>query len=201
MKQIIASALLILTVICANASLTAEQVMDKVAKTLTSHPSATVAFDIDVQGKSTQGTMTMCDKRFNFSAGDMALWFDGRTQWVLQRSVREVNITEPTPDELLESNPLRVLTTYRNLYDCKLLAAPKGQYKIQLTAKKKSQYIRSATVTVSSSDFKPLAVLATTSNGTANVRINSVSYGKSLPISYFTYNTKSDPTVTIVDLR
>lgn len=192
---------MVLGYLSANAALTADAVMDRVAGIFTKHPSTTAIFSITSNGQVAQGNMTMCKDRFTFSAGNIAVWYDGRTQWLLQRNACEVNITEPTAEELTETNPLRVLLTYKQHYTCKMLTAPKGQFKIQLTSKTKGQYIKSATITINATDFKPTVMQATSANGTATVRISAITHGKALPVSYFTYDTKADRSVEIIDLR
>lgn len=188
--------------VSADAALTAEQILDKVAATLTKPASTTVAFTFATGGQSIKGNMTVCKHRFTFNAGNLAVWYDGRTQWALQRSDNEVSITEPTPAELAESNPFSIITSYKKNYTCRLLEAPKGKYKVLLTARSKSAAVRTATVTVSASTFRPERINAGMGGNTTNViRVNSYSTGKALPASYFRFDTTKNKKIEVIDLR
>lgn len=186
----------------AGAALTAQQVMQKVSDALTKPASTTVTFTVKSGSNTGRGTMTMCKRRFNLTSGGMSVWFDGTTQWALNRSAGEVSVTTPTPDELIESNPFVILSEYRRLYDCKLVGAPKGQYKVVLTPKAKGASMKSATLTVRASDMKPVTIDAVTSSGQKlAVKVVSVSHGAALPASYFTFDKARHKGVEVVNLR
>jgi outer membrane lipoprotein-sorting protein len=187
---------------CANAAMTAEQVLDKVAASLTKAASATVTFSFSSGGHSSSGTVTVCKSKFTYNAGDLAVWYTGKTQWVLQRSANEVTITTPTAEELIESNPFKLISSYKKLYNCSMVSSSKSQYKIKLTAKSKGATVKSATITINASTYNPTAITATMSgNVTTSITVNSLTKGKALPASYFEYNTKMNSKVEVVDLR
>jgi outer membrane lipoprotein-sorting protein len=186
----------------AHAALTAEQVLDKVTATLTKAASTTVSFSFTSGGKSASGSVTVCHEKFTYSAGDLAVWYNGKTQWTLQRSANEVTITEPTADELIESNPFKLISNYKKIYTCKLISSTNNQYKVQLTPKSKGASVKSAVITVSAKTFNPVSISATMGSDLKTViTVKSMTTGKSLPNSYFTYNTKMNSKVEVVDLR
>jgi outer membrane lipoprotein-sorting protein len=186
----------------ANAAMTAEQVLDKVAASFTKAASVTVSFSFTSNGHAASGTVTACKNKFSYSAGDLAVWYNGKTQWALQRSANEVTITEPTAAELIESNPFKILSNYKKLYTCKMLSSDNSQYKIQLTAKSKGASVKSATVTVNAKTYNPVAIVATMSGKLkSTITVRSISKGKALPNSYFEYNPKMNSKVEVVDLR
>ena len=201
MKILITIAMMLCTLTGVHA-ITAEQVLAKVSTALTSPASVSVTFGFSGSGGSGSGTMTVCRNRFTYNAGDLAVWFNGKTQWALQRSVKEVSVTEPTASELMESNPFNVVTGYQNHYTCKLLTAPAGQYKVSLTAKSRTATVKSAVITVNSGTFIPMSIEATMSGGAkTTVTVKSFTKGKALPQSYFEFNPKMNPEIEVVDLR
>lgn len=201
MKYIIS--IIMMAIACgANAAMTAEQVLDKVAASLTKAASATVTFSFSASGRSSSGTVTVCKNKFTYNAGDLAVWYNGKTQWVLQRSANEVTITEPTAEELIESNPFKLISNYKKLYTCSMVSSDKSQYKIKLTAKSKSASVKTATITVNASTYNPTAITATMSgNMKTSITVKSITKGKALPTSYFVYNTKMNSKIEVVDLR
>ncbi len=186
----------------ANAAMTAEQVLDKVAASLTKAASATVTFSFTTNGKSSSGTVTVCRNKFTYNAGDLAVWYNGKTQWVLQRSANEVTITEPTAEELIESNPFKLISNYKKLYTCSMISSDKTQYKIKLTAKSKGASVKTATITVNAKTYNPTAITATMSGSVkTTITVKSLTKGKALPNSYFEYNTKMNSKIEVIDLR
>lgn len=201
-RKIFILTLLAATAVAARAAMTADQVLAKVASALTTPPSVSVTFTFSGNGQAGEGAMTVCRNLFTYNAQDLAVWYDGANQWALQRSAGEVTVTEPTAEELIESNPFSIITGYRQHFTGKLLSAPKGMYKIELTAKRRHQAIRSAIITVNAKTFVPELIEATMGqNVKTTVRVKSFIKGKALPKTFFQFNPKLNPKVRINDLR
>lgn len=180
----------------------ADAVLAKVASSLSKPASTTVTFDVKANGRTASGTMTVCKRLFTFSSGDLAVWYDGLTQWTLQRSAKEVSITEPTMDELMETNPFVVLTGYKSHFTSTMVSSTAAQYRIKLTAKSKAAAVKSAVVTVSRKSMQPSSIALTMqSDSPVTVSIKRISHGKALPKSFFTFSAKNAGKVTVNDLR
>lgn len=192
---------LTLTSASASAAPSATQILDKAATVMTSSPSATVKFTMS--GAATgSGSMTISREKFHFTAGDMTVWFDGKNQWALQKSAGEVNLTEPTNAELVESNPFALISSYKTTYNAKVVSSSSGIYTVELTAKQRHAQIRQATLTINAADYHLRTIDATLSDGKKlRVNVTSLNTGKALPASYFQFNTKSNPQVKLIDLR
>lgn len=200
--KLILTLLTFLTAFVGNAAKTAEQVLDRVAANLSTPASASITFTLTPQGGSpVNGTMTICKRMFTFSAANLAVWFDGTTQWTLERSQAEVSIMTPTADEVAETNPLSILASFKKNYTAKMVAHDASTYKIRLTARSKAASITSATVLVNAKTMLPTAVTVTISGQTSTIRVNSFTKGKALPVSYFKFDPKLNPKITINDLR
>lgn len=184
------------------ASLSAEQILDKTAKTLTSAKSTTVKFGYTAGGKHANGAMTMSGKKFTFNLGNIAVWYNGTLQWALNRSDSEVTLTKPTAAEVIESNPFAILTSYKQHYTPTLTKKTKSEYTVILKSKRRGSQITTATIRINASNYNPVALtLQLTDGSTVSVSVNSVSHGATLPASYFQYDTRSNPKVELIDLR
>lgn len=58
--------------------------------------------------------------KFTFRGDGVTTWFDGHTQWSYLSSADEVNVSEPTPEELQSINPYALLSLYEQGYKLKL---------------------------------------------------------------------------------
>lgn len=180
---------------------TAESVLNSAAAQL-SKGSVTAAYTAKSPDGSVKGTLTMSGSRFMLDACDIKMWYDGKTLWAYSRRAGEVNISEPTPDELAEVAPLSIISAYRRAYTPRLVNAPKGFKKVTLTASSRHANIKSITITLNAATMLPTALVVTASNGsTMTVTVTSAKKGNALPASSFTFPKASYKGVEIVDMR
>ena len=88
----------------------ASTIMQRCADKFKATPALTARFAIANTAKPVSGTFTMSRSRFRLSTPPMSIWYDGKTQWTYIADNKEVNISEPTREELMESNPFEVIT-------------------------------------------------------------------------------------------
>ncbi len=62
---------------------------------------------------NSNGSICLKDDKFLLETEGMTTWFDGRTQWSYLASSDEVNVSEPTPEELQGINPYAWLSLYK----------------------------------------------------------------------------------------
>lgn len=180
----------------------ADDLLKKTVGKLKGAQSVTANFTMTQNGRSANGTLTVSGNKFVMGTGDMTTWFNGKTQWTMSRQAGECNITEPTPEEVAQVNPIGLLNSYTKYYTAKMLKGSAGYKKVQLTAKSRSNDVSSAVVTISSATFMPAQISVTMrSGGTTTVKITKLTTGKTLPASTFTYPAKSYPKIEVVDLR
>lgn len=193
----------ILTLGCINAKAapTATSILDKTAATFTRPASVTVKFKM-AGADNGQGTLTMSHDKFALKTAGISIWYNGKTQWALQHKTHEVNLTEPTPDELVESNPFALISSYKANYNVSLLNSTKDYYHIQLSAKRRHAQIKRAVLTVSRTNHALKSIDATLSdNSTLTVHVTSFTPGKALPANTFEFNKSSHRGVKLIDLR
>lgn len=201
MKKLIIFLASLFIIFAANAAETAESVLNNAAAQL-SKGSVTATYTAKSPDATVKGTLTMSGNRFNLDAGDMKMWYDGKTMWAYSRRAGEVNISEPTADELAEVAPLAIIGAYRRAFKAKLLQAPKGYKKVLLTAGSRHANIRSIVITFNSATMLPTAMVITVSNGTTmTISVTSAKKGNALAASAFTFPKSSYKGVEIVDMR
>lgn len=182
--------------------MTADKIMENVVKSVRDATSLNVSISGQVGSTAFKADVTMARDKFTFKSGQMQVFYDGSTQWTVDTDSKAVSITTPTAEELAETNPLHFINTYKNNYKAALVSSGAGTYTVKLTANRKSSYIRSAQVVVSSSTWLPTHITAQLSTGkTLTMRINSATKGSALPLSAFRFDKKNFPKYEIIDLR
>ncbi|MBQ5467166.1 MAG: hypothetical protein IIT60_07925, partial [Muribaculaceae bacterium] len=80
----------------------ATAIFNKVVSTFKA--SGTVSASYSMNGS--KGTIVMQGTKFRILANDVKSWFNGKTQWTYSDQTGEVNIIDPTSQELQMTNPL-----------------------------------------------------------------------------------------------
>lgn len=201
MKKLILILALILSV-SVHAAETADALLGRVVAKLENAGSVTAGFSMNVAGEKSSGTLTLSGKKFVVKTPQLTTWFDGKTQWAYSPSTGEVNITEPTPEELAQINPVAIIGAFRKGFTAAYAKAPAGKKTVVLTAKAKKPEIKSATVTLDAATLYPSIITLVMANGQkVSITVSAVKVGKALPASTFTFNKKQYPKAQIIDLR
>lgn len=155
------------------------------------------------EGGMTKGSVVFSGEKFAMTSPDILTWYDGTTQWSYLVANEEVNISEPTPEELQQINPFAVINKFRNAYTAKLLSSDAATKKIMLTAKSvRKSDILMATVTLNATTLFPSKITLTFNGGqTVSIAISSVTQGNALPISAFRFPAAKYPGAEVIDLR
>ncbi len=203
-KRALKPTLLILALAAAGtpaAAVTSEEILDRATANISSSKTISASFEASVaESESVGGSITLTGKMFKISTPQLQTWFDGRTQWSYSPQMQEVNVTEPTVEELLQINPFAIIANFRNAYVSSLQQAPQGQYRIVLTAKSSAQQIRKATLILDRTPLYPVEITLV-SDKTITIKVSNVSSSAPLPKSSFRFDAKKHPGVEIVDLR
>lgn len=196
--------LMMLTLCCVKiaAAENASQLLDKAAEKVRSHKSISVNYTISADNQSQNGTLILSGDRFVLTLPGISSWYDGRTQWTFARQTGEVNMSEPTPEELQQVNPFAIINSFKNSFTPTLLKSDPGEKVISLTSKAKHPDIIKAVLTLNASSLLPNKILLTLSNHkTVLIKINSLTPGGTLPAETFRFDSKKFPGLKVVDLR
>ena len=98
---------IVATTASAAKSVTAESILDGLRSRIVGAPSVEAVFTINGGDGPVQGSVILAGSSYTMITPQMRAWFDGRTQWTLINSSKEVNVTEPDRSELMSTNPDR----------------------------------------------------------------------------------------------
>lgn len=177
----------------------AREVLDRTAQALTRARGVRATF-----GGTSDGTLLLKGDKFYLDSGGVQSWFDGKTQWSYLENSEEVNISNPTPEELQSINPYALLSLYKQGYNYRYEGLKnrngKQGYEVILTPEK-PQDIASITLFVSKA-YQPLYIKVEQSNHSVNeIIVTSYQTGQSLDDAAFKFDKKKYPKVEVIDLR
>ena len=185
----------------AMAAETASSVLKHVVDQMSSSP-VQAAFTVTGSGMSQEGAITMSGNKFVVTTSDLSTWYDGKTQWTLSQAVKEVNVTEPSREELAEINPLIILSALSSRFSAEMGQSTADSYSILLSRRDNDTGIASATVRVNATTWNPVAITIVTSTGERfTIDIKSIKKLKSITDSTFRFNPALYPGVEVIDLR
>ena len=164
-----------------------------------------IRFTLHASGGRMPGTLRLKGVMFRLDTEAGITWFDGTTQWTYLSQSEEVNISEPSAEELQALNPYAWLSLYRNGYALKfkedaLKEAP--HYELVLTATRRTQDVLCLILYVRKSDCALQRINFVRRGGeTAVITVNACKEQQTWPDSDFTFNPREYPHAEIIDLR
>jgi glycosyltransferase involved in cell wall biosynthesis/outer membrane lipoprotein-sorting protein len=192
---------------------TAEELLDRAAA-LYAHPGGvSVSFAVHSQTatgeESFAGRLRMQGKRFALSTPELRVWYDGRNQWTYWAQSDEVTLSQPTGEELRETNPALILQ-HRSGYVAKLAGetfSPDGRpaYAIDLvprSGKSGRDDPSLITVQIEKATSLPARIqLRTPSGGLTTVKLQSFKSPLAPQDTFFTFQASFCPSAPVIDIR
>lgn len=201
-KQILYLTIIFLSAITVSAAETATGILSGSANKIKAAKSLVAKYTINVDGHTQNGIMTISGDRFTISSPQMVSWYDGKTQWTYSSHSGEVNISEPTDEELQQINPFAIIREFSSNYKAQLLTSAAGSKKIRLSALSPKSDIRSATLTINAKTLYPTRIDLTMGNRqNVTIQITEIAEGPTLPAANFRFDAKKYPGVPVIDLR
>ena len=194
-------AVALLVALCADGAVTAASIMDAMRAKLSTAKNFEVLFTLRSDGETEQGSAIVSGARFFFTTPRMNVWYDGRTQWTMLRSTGEVNISEPTPEELTASNPFTVLNNYASMYNIRRLPDEAGLRRVELTPKAANTGIASVAISTASTGRVSSVTVVFSDRRSVCLTVDSIKAIGAQPASVFVYDEKKFPATEIKDLR
>lgn len=185
----------------------ARDILDRAADAFRREDGVKITFSVHAPEGNTNGSIRLKGDKFLLETEGVTTWFDGRTQWSYLASSDEVNVSEPTPEELQSINPYSWLSLYKQDYKLKVAktgnASDDTAYKVVMNATKRSQDMQCIILYIEKGSFRPLklSMVQRGSKDAAVVFINSYQTGKNYDDSLFVFDRKAYPTAELVDLR
>ncbi len=182
----------------------AKDVMSLVVSKYTKARNVSASFSLISPQFNAKGTIVMSGNKFRIISNDYKCWYDGKTQWVYSTVTGEVNIIEPTYEDLETSNPYAAIAEYQSNYNESLKAKTISSYLINLKAKKKDAYITNLLLTIAKSSNRITKADVSMSDGSSQTLIfsNYKNDDNSVSDATFKFDKSLVPTGTaVVDLR
>ena len=153
------------------------------------------------------GTIQLKGEKFVLKTTDIVTWFDGKTQWSYVAKNDEVNVSNPTQEELQQINPYTFLYMYQKGFSYKLGTVKtyqgKAVWEVILTANDKKQELESITLYVTKSTYEPVYIQLQQRGQKTRNEITVTGYQTRLNYadSIFSFDKKQYPNAEIIDLR
>lgn len=190
----------------------ARAILDKASESYAGSGVITVKFSLDAkdlkanQTFSQDGTAYMKGNKFKIELPEAVTWFDGKTQWTYLKNTEEVNITNPTGDELQAISPSVLFSIYKKGFDLKYKGVKNVRGKmvqeIEMTAQDKKTELKKIIVEINKSSGTFSKIVLYDANGMENT-LTVTGYKSNQPLGeeVFAFNKKDYPEAEIVDLR
>lgn len=187
----------------------AREILDKTAAKLKNSGGLQATFEatafkgLNPQGTAV-GTIRVQGNRFQIDSDQMSTWFDGTTQWSLLAGSNEVNLTNPTPEEIQQINPYTFVDLYKNGYRLSVSDATyqgKSCYEVRMVAPRRGSSISEMRVTIDRSSYLPHSIRVREGTDWTRIRVKSLATGKHWADSVFRFDSKKYPGIEVIDLR
>jgi outer membrane lipoprotein-sorting protein len=164
----------------------------------------------DVSNKTSEsfdGTIDVKATKFHIDMPDNEIWFNGKTQWVLQKGWEEVSISEPTEQEVQAINPGAIFNLYKKGCNYKYVGEKtdikmRKVQEIELIPQNKKADMKKIILQVNTSDLMPVMIHIYFANKIENIiYINKFETKRNLPDTAFVFDKKRYPNAEIIDLR
>ena len=147
----------------------------------------------------TSGNIYIKGKKFHAVTPQATVWFDGKTQWTYMKQNDEVNVSNPTEEELQAINPYNFINIYKKGFKLSSKTV-NNSYEVHLKATNKKRNIQEMYIIVDKNSYRPTHVKML-QNGQWSVLIISGLKTTTLSDGIFQFNTKDFPQAEVIDLR
>lgn len=191
---------------------TAKAILDRANKAYNDAGIITAWFTVnsnDVKNKTTysqDGKAYLKGNKFKIDVPDGITWFDGSTQWVYTKGSDEVNVSNPTGEELAGVSPAVLLNLYKKGFQLvsKGEKSDRGKavYAVELIPENKKSEFRKIEVNIDKATGLFTSIKLFGKDGFENeLVVNRIQTKTNLPESTFTFNKNEYPKIEIIDLR
>jgi len=152
------------------------------------------------------GTIRLKGPKFKLEIEEMTTWFDGKNQWVFLTNNSEVNLSNPTEEELLMVNPINVFQLYKHGYNCKWVGEKteggRMVLKVILSPKNKQETVQSIVASFDKVTLRPVSISITNKDKSGStISIPTYQTGQNYADSLFVFQQKNYPNTEVIDLR
>ena len=211
MKKIFILLIALTGIVVCQAQNNAQDILNKTSAAFTKAGGIEAKFRVQLSqsGKpmgTSAGTIRIKNDKFVMETQEGTTWFNGKTQWSYLSSSEEVNISNPTQEELQSINPYLLLNTYKKGYSCKLgtqqTYAGKQIYEIILLPTNRNNDISQITLYIQKQTYQPLYIEILQKNKSLNkIIVTGYRTKQNYPDKTFNFNKQKYPNAEEIDLR
>ena len=176
----------------------ARQILDKTAAVVGNKNGAQAKFSMSGKYGNAAGTIYVKGNKFCAHTEKATVWYDGKTQWTLNKQAEEVSVSNPTEAQQQAMNPYTFINIYKNGFTMSSKTVS-GKYEVHLTAQNQKRTIKEMYLTIDKS-YKPTQVKMRTEKGWTVINISNFQT-KKLSDSFFAFHSKDYPNAEVIDLR
>lgn len=209
MKQIFTLLLIFLFATSVNYAQNATDILSKTSQKLSTCGGIDAGFEAttysssSVSGTST-GQINIQGNKFKITSPQMTVWFDGKNQWAMFNGADEVNVTEPTAEELQSINPYTFVNLYKTGYKHALSNINyngKRCYEVLLKAQSKAQDIQEMRIVIDPANMLPYSIRLKQGGNWTRIRVKQIKVGRAWGDDHFRFDAARHPGIEVVDLR
>jgi outer membrane lipoprotein-sorting protein len=177
------------------------------AEALSIHFTMNIHYVPDKTSESFDGTLDLKGTKYHLDTPENEIWFNGQTQWVLQKAYGEVQVSEPSEQETQLLNPSVIFNLYKK--DCnykyrgeKTDGKGRRTHELELIPQAKESEISRIMVQIGANDSQLWKIHVFYRNEMENLIYISNYQTNTAPVdSSFVFNPKKYPDAEIIDLR
>ena len=181
----------------------ANALLDRMAEKFHRSKGVWIQYSVRSDEGSSEGVIQVKDEKFLLKSPGVTTWFDGHTQWTYLEVNDEVNISEPTSEELQTLSPFAWIGLYKQGYTSQIESSGGRASIIVMEAIEPNTDLQRVQLYVERVKLFPIEIQMWRKNSTEDIliKIKACDMDKNYPDSMFVFNKKDYPTAEVIDLR
>ena len=181
----------------------ANVLLDRMAEKFHRSKGVWIQYSVRSDEGSSEGVIQVKGEKFLLKSLGVTTWFDGHTQWTYLEVNDEVNISEPTSEELQTLSPFAWIGLYKQGYTSQIESSGGRASIIVMEAIEPNADLQRVQLYVERVKLFPIEIRMWRKNSTEDIliKIKACDMDKNYPDSMFVFNKKDYPTAEVIDLR
>lgn len=154
---------------------------------------------------SQDGTAWIKSNKFKIDVPEGITWFDGKTQWAYAKGGDEVNMSNPSGEELAAISPTVILNMYKSGFNL----SDKGEfkdngktaYRVEMVPQSKKSDVSKFIINVNKQNSQLTSIIIQNKDGNKTTLTVKSYLMQALNDATFVFNKKDYPGIEIIDLR
>lgn len=203
MKRIILAILIVLANVGISNAQSVNLVMKNVLNKFNTSKTISADFSISSSQFNLNGSIIMSGMKFRILSKDYICWYDGNVQWLYTTMTDEVNVLEPSKEELELNNPYLAVMRYNTYFIPSLHSQTATDYLVRLKSRNQYVDVTSILLTIDKTSYQIEKAVATMiDDSTQTVEFTNYKFNEDISGTIFNFDSKLVPQGTqVIDLR